>query len=226
MPTFRPIHWSSRSFVLIFLHLSSTFAQSQQNLTCPPTGEAFLANPVDCRSYYYCWNGERYLQLCPRGYYFHLAGQKCESPQVADCGGFTPAPTPIPPTRPTFIPTFTSIPTSSQITPTITLPTTVSIGPSNLTTLKPIFPVKRKPDLCLIVCSSTEPPNSNPIRSFLFGMCRCQIVSTTPSVPISSTTSTTSINIIKTIGNAIDSLFGKPPSPRKLSSLHMRSKRM
>lgn len=51
--------------------------------------EAYYANPEDCRSYYYCWNNENYLQYCPNGLYFHLAGRTCEPAGVADCGGYT-----------------------------------------------------------------------------------------------------------------------------------------
>uniref|UniRef100_T1KEI2 Chitin-binding type-2 domain-containing protein n=1 Tax=Tetranychus urticae TaxID=32264 RepID=T1KEI2_TETUR len=51
--------------------------------------EAYYANSQDCRSYYYCWNNEVYLQYCPNGLYFHLAGRTCEPAGVADCGGYS-----------------------------------------------------------------------------------------------------------------------------------------
>lgn len=76
-------------FVSGFLLSQFNFISSQTVVSTCTESEAYYANPNDCRSYYYCWNGEMYLQYCPEGYYFHLAGRTCELPEVADCGGYS-----------------------------------------------------------------------------------------------------------------------------------------
>lgn len=80
----------------VILVASSANCLQIYNITCPDTGEFYLANPSDCRSYYYCWSGDSFLQFCPRGYYFHLAERRCTTPDIADCGGFVDLSTSLP----------------------------------------------------------------------------------------------------------------------------------
>lgn len=131
-------------FCLFFL-VSPIESLQIYNLTCPDTGEIYLANPTDCRSYYYCWNGDNFLQYCPRGYYFHLAERRCTTGDIADCGGFVGQP----PSQPVI---------------------GVSTGLPPVTTK---VPKNGKPKICTMVCSS--PDAQLPIGTLLRSLCQCQV---------------------------------------------------
>ncbi|XP_040162739.1 protein obstructor-E-like isoform X1 [Anopheles arabiensis] len=53
--------------------------------TCRPTGQYLTANPRDCRSYFYCYDGIAYYGVCQQGFRFDESRQSCLPSTVAEC---------------------------------------------------------------------------------------------------------------------------------------------
>ncbi|XP_058125753.1 protein obstructor-E-like [Anopheles ziemanni] len=52
---------------------------------CRQKGRYLIANPQDCRSYYYCFEGEPFYGLCAAGHRFDEGRQSCLQASVHEC---------------------------------------------------------------------------------------------------------------------------------------------
>ncbi|XP_053677822.1 peritrophin-1-like [Anopheles nili] len=53
--------------------------------TCNPTGRYLVENPRDCRSYYYCFDGQPIFGTCGPGHRFDAWRQSCQQSTVQEC---------------------------------------------------------------------------------------------------------------------------------------------
>ncbi|XP_052891863.1 protein obstructor-E-like [Anopheles moucheti] len=76
----------SGAILFAILVLVSVLAQqATAEPTCRPTGKYLTANPRDCRSYYYCFEGKPYYGVCGAGHQFDESRQSCLQSTVSEC---------------------------------------------------------------------------------------------------------------------------------------------
>uniref|UniRef100_A0A182REJ8 Chitin-binding type-2 domain-containing protein n=1 Tax=Anopheles funestus TaxID=62324 RepID=A0A182REJ8_ANOFN len=76
---------TTATLVAILVLVSVLALQTTAEPTCRPTGKYLTANPRDCRSYYYCFEGKAYYGICGPGHRFDESRQSCLQSTVSEC---------------------------------------------------------------------------------------------------------------------------------------------
>uniref|UniRef100_A0A182YIW6 Chitin-binding type-2 domain-containing protein n=1 Tax=Anopheles stephensi TaxID=30069 RepID=A0A182YIW6_ANOST len=82
---------STAILVAILVLVSVLAQQSSAEPTCRPNGRYLTANPRDCRSYYYCYEGKSFDGICGPGHRFDEKRQSCLQASVSECSSCPPS---------------------------------------------------------------------------------------------------------------------------------------
>ncbi|XP_052873272.1 probable chitinase 10 [Anopheles cruzii] len=75
---------STATLLLLLLVVAAT-ANSDPGPICRPTGKYLVENPRDCRSYFYCFDGQSFYGQCSDGFRFDATRQSCLPATVQEC---------------------------------------------------------------------------------------------------------------------------------------------
>uniref|UniRef100_A0A182NV69 Chitin-binding type-2 domain-containing protein n=1 Tax=Anopheles dirus TaxID=7168 RepID=A0A182NV69_9DIPT len=76
---------STPTLLALLVLLAALVHQGTGEPTCRPTGKYLTSNPRDCRSYFYCYEGQSFYGICTPGHRFDESRQSCLQSTVREC---------------------------------------------------------------------------------------------------------------------------------------------